>query len=303
MNRAVRRDLDWSSLAPLKISARSVAEGAYLGGHRSRRRGGGIEFGGHRGYVPGDDLRWLDRHALMRHGRLLIREFNMDTDREVHLLLDASASMGYKSAPELPDKLTYASLLAAAIAYVATQRGDPVSLDWLGGQAARAFELKHGKQSFERIADALDLASAGGDLSRDQGAIDDKLTVLAQRAARGSLIVLFSDILDLPAGSLDAYCALSTGGRTLFALQVLDPAEATLSFSDAARFVALEGGYQIETDPALVRERYREARAAHQARWEQALTRVGGHFLGVETSHDAITVVRQLLVLLGELRQ
>ena len=43
--------------------------------HRSVRRGAGVEFGGQRPYVPGDDLRFLDRRSLMRHDRLMVREF------------------------------------------------------------------------------------------------------------------------------------------------------------------------------------------------------------------------------------
>lgn len=71
--RSIERRLDWGELAPLRISARHAADGVYAGGHRSQRRGAGVEFGGHRAYTPGDDLRFIDRHALMRHGRLLVR--------------------------------------------------------------------------------------------------------------------------------------------------------------------------------------------------------------------------------------
>jgi uncharacterized protein (DUF58 family) len=96
VNKRLRRSWDWGKLAPLRITARHVADGVAAGGHRSRRRGAGVEFGGHREYIPGDDLRWLDRHALMRHGKLLIREFETETDRSVWLLVDATPSMGFR---------------------------------------------------------------------------------------------------------------------------------------------------------------------------------------------------------------
>ena len=69
------KQLDWGSLSPLRVKAKTLADGVWTGGHRSKRRGSGVEFGGHRAYVPGDDLRWLDRRALPRHGRLIVREF------------------------------------------------------------------------------------------------------------------------------------------------------------------------------------------------------------------------------------
>jgi uncharacterized protein (DUF58 family) len=134
----LRGALDWGKLVPLRLKARSVADGVYAGGHRSPRRGGGIEFGGHRSYVPGDDLRWLDRHALMRHGRLLVREFETETDRALCLVVDASASMAYRSAKAPGAKLAYAALIAAALARIALAGSDPVALDWLGGESPRA---------------------------------------------------------------------------------------------------------------------------------------------------------------------
>ena len=57
----LRSSIDWGRLAPLRLRARSIADGVYAGAHRSTRRGPGVEFGGHRPYVPGDDLRWIDR--------------------------------------------------------------------------------------------------------------------------------------------------------------------------------------------------------------------------------------------------
>ena len=83
-----RAAIDWSRLAPLRLRARLVAEGAWAGMHQSPRRGAGVEFGGHRAYTPGDDLRFIDRHALMRHGELMIREFETETDRDLRLLVD-----------------------------------------------------------------------------------------------------------------------------------------------------------------------------------------------------------------------
>src|SRR5215472_2955382 len=92
----MQRSLDWGSLAPLRLRSRLVAEGVYAGAHRSARRGAGVEFGGHRAYLPGDDLRWLDRRSLLLHDRLLVRQFEMETDRALRLVVDATASMGYR---------------------------------------------------------------------------------------------------------------------------------------------------------------------------------------------------------------
>jgi len=96
---SVRPALDWGRLGPLSLRARTVADGIHAGLHRSRRAGAGVEFGGHRGYVPGDDLRLLDRRASLRHDRLLVRQLETETNRGLHLLVDATPSMAFASRP------------------------------------------------------------------------------------------------------------------------------------------------------------------------------------------------------------
>src|SRR5262245_26757930 len=130
---ALRSAIDWGKLAPLRLRSRLVAEGVFAGGHRSARRGAGVEFGGHRSYTPGDDLRWLDRRSLLRHDRLLIRQFETETDRALRIVVDATASMGYRGAKAPGAKLAFAALVAAALARIAVGRGDPVGLTFFGG--------------------------------------------------------------------------------------------------------------------------------------------------------------------------
>src|SRR5947209_872607 len=132
----IRRGVDWGSLAPLRLRARAVAEGVYAGMHRSARRGAGVEFGGYREYTPGDDLRWLDRRSLMRHDRLLVREFETETDRALRLVVDASASMAYRGSRAPGAKLAWTALVAAALARISLASGDPVGVAFLGGAAA-----------------------------------------------------------------------------------------------------------------------------------------------------------------------
>ena len=59
----------------LEIGAWARFAGDAPGGHRSKFRGGGIEFSEVREYVAGDDPRWIDWNVSARHGRLYIKEF------------------------------------------------------------------------------------------------------------------------------------------------------------------------------------------------------------------------------------
>src|SRR6516225_8615927 len=147
----IRRALDWGSLAPLRLRARLVAEGVYAGAHRSARRGAGVEFGGHRPYTPGDDLRWLDRRSLLLHDRLLVRQFETETDRALRLVVDATASMGFRGSRAPASKLAWCALVAAALARIAVGSGDPIGLTYFGGNKTRPVPVRGGREAFERI--------------------------------------------------------------------------------------------------------------------------------------------------------
>jgi uncharacterized protein (DUF58 family) len=291
----VRSKLDWGAFAPLRLKARSVADGVYAGSHKSPRKGSGVEFGGHRAYVPGDDLRYIDRHALMRHGELLIREFETETDRDLWLFVDATKSMSYAGPGAPGPKYAFAALLAAALAYIAVRTGDRVGLDFLGGKGARPIPPRSGRDAFERIALALEDVEPDGDLSGDKSAIEQALGQAQRGARRGAIQVVLTDLLDLPAGGLEALTTLTTRGRMLQVIQVLSPAERDFPFEGSVQLRSLEGKSIVETDGALSRQNYLLALAAAQRNAEQQLVPRGGRLLKCATTDAPEELVRRIL--------
>jgi uncharacterized protein (DUF58 family) len=291
----LRSHLDWGAFAPLRLKARSVADGVYAGSHKSPRKGSGVEFGGHRAYVPGDDLRYIDRHALMRHDDLLIRELETETDRDLWLFVDATRSMSY-TGPNAPGpKYGFAALLAAALAYIAVRTGDRVALDFLGGKGARSIPPRAGRDAFERVVLALEDVEPDGDLSADRSEIERALGQAQRSARRGAIQVLFSDLLDLPAGSLEAFSNLTTRGRLLQVIQVLAPAERDFPFEGAVQLRSLEGAKVVETDASQARRNYLAALESAQKSALQQLMPRGGRFLKCATTDAPEQLVRRIL--------
>lgn len=291
----LRSKLDWGAFAPLRLKARSVADGVFAGSHKSPRKGAGVEFGGHRAYVPGDDLRYIDRHALMRHGDLLIREFETETDRDLWLFVDATYSMSYVGPGGPGPKYAFAALIAAALAYIAVRTGDRVALDFLGGNNARPLPPRAGRDAFERVVSALEDAEPAQDLSSQRSMIEQALGQAQRSARRGAVQVLLTDLLDLPEGSLQALSALTTRGRSLQVVQVLSPAERDFPFEGAVLLRSLEGTSSVETDAALSREKYLAALAAARRQAEHELVPRGGRLLSCATSDSAEELVRKIL--------
>lgn len=287
---------DWGAFAPLRLRARTVAEGVYAGMHRSVRKGAGVEFGGQRPYVVGDDLRFIDKRSLLRHDRMMVREFETETDRALWLIVDATASMAFRGRGP-GSKFPFAALLGAALGRVALSSGDPVGVVVLGGSdGGRMVRAGSGREAFDRIVWALSTVEASGDWSRNADDVTRALGPIHERARRGSTIVLFSDFIDLPPTAMAAVGALATRGRRVFGVQVLSPDEIDLPFDEHARFRSLEGDIVVDADPTAVRAHYLKELAALQQRWSDDLVGRGGALLTASTAGDPVAIVRGLLL-------
>jgi len=293
LTESLKERLDWGSLLPLRLQANQVADGVWAGSHKSPRKGAGIEFGGHRDYVAGDDLRWLDRHALMRHGKLMVRQFETETDRTLYLVLDASRSMAFRSKRAASAKLAYSALLAAALSRVALRGGDPVGIDWLARGQNRTLVASAGRDTFDRVITALEATSAED--SPNEAELGRLLARVARRAPRGAIVVFFSDLIDLPANAPEAFSALGARERSVVAVRVLDPVEADFPFDEPVLLRASEANTLVETDGALARQGYLSALEALTVRWQEQLLPQGGRVIRARTSDDPVQIVRDIL--------
>jgi len=211
------------------------------------------------------------------------------------LVVDASASMGFRSARAPAAKLAYAALISAALARIALAGGDPVALDWIGGEQRRPLPAMGGREAFERVISVLESVRPGGDLSMDDIAFERALAPLARYAGRGSLVVLFSDLVDLPTGAIDRFAALGTRGRSIVAVRVLDPSEERFPFEGPLRLRSLEGDVLTETDAEAARVRYLAALERIASSWDARLVSRGGRLVRASTDQDPVEVVRRVL--------
>src|SRR5438034_7144171 len=103
-----------AQLERLALLSRRTFRGRVRGERRSPRRGHSVEFCDYRAYGVGDDLRYVDWNIYGRLDRLHVKLFVDEEDLCLHLLIDASASMGFG----VPSKLEYGTRVAAALGFV-----------------------------------------------------------------------------------------------------------------------------------------------------------------------------------------
>jgi len=90
--------------------------------HRSPDFGFSQEFAEYRAYSQGDDLRHVDWNVFARTDKCFLKRYRGETNTQLLILLDTSASMGYGS--HSVSKLDYSRFVAASLCYMATVQRD-----------------------------------------------------------------------------------------------------------------------------------------------------------------------------------
>ncbi len=242
-----------AGLATLELKARTIVEGLLLGLHRSPFRGSSVEFAEYRQYMPGDDPSTVDWKVYARSDRHYVKKFEHDTNVEVQLLVDTSASMAYRSGTGMT-KLQYAQCLTAALAYLLTGQRDAVGLGLYDDQLRDYVPSAVKAGQLTRLLIALDHATPGAtsDTARALKQIHDRLR-------RRGLIVVCSDLLDDANRVVDGLRLLRARGMEVVVFHVLDDAELTFPFEHAGTFRDVETGEEILTHGPSARRAYLDA--------------------------------------------
>src|SRR4051794_23135292 len=152
-----------SRLKNLSLAARQVVEGYFAGMHRSPHRGFSIEFAEHREYTPGVDPRHIDWRVLGRRDKLYVKQYEEETSLRGHLLLDTSASMGFRSPGAALSKLEYAAFLAASLAYLLAAQNDSVGLVTIAAGVRDRVPPRQGAGQLRHLLETLERAEAVGE--------------------------------------------------------------------------------------------------------------------------------------------
>lgn len=228
--------------------------GGRIGEHRAWRRGTSLEFEDYRDYQPGDDIRYLDWNVWSRLGRYAVKRFAAEEDMTVHLLVDASKSMGFGT----PSKLHLAVRTAASLGYIAWRRMDKVALAAFAGDLGETVAPARRRGGPTEIFTVLSSLGAEG-----KTRFSDSLTRYALRSTRPGLAVVFSDLLD-PAGYKKGLDALRYRRFDILLIHVLCTEDLVPSGRGALRLIDAETGIgrKLRLDRNLA-ERYRVVAGAY----------------------------------------
>ncbi len=260
----------------LELLARTVVDGFINGLHHSPYFGLSVDFAEHRPYLPGDDIRRVDWRVFGRTDRFYVKEFEADTNANFVVLFDVSGSMGYGS-DGVVSKLDYGRYLAACLTYFSRLQRDRVGIvtfadrivDFVPASAKHLDIVLH---TIDRIRPSV------------AGALEAPLLRVTEAIRRRSILVLISDLYEDPDLVLRAVSRLRARGHDVIVFHLLDPAEVSFPFEDAASFEDLETGERMPIVPETLREEYRGQMAAHLAALADRMTRSQVDYALFETS-------------------
>ena len=251
----------------LRLVARTLVDGAVTGLHRQPRAGVGVELAQFRSYQPGDDPRRLDWRALARSDRLYVRESPVERDVTVRLVLDASASMGHGEPPL--DKLRYARMLVAAIAFLALRQGDGVAFHAVGSPGVDLPPLRR-RRALERLLVALEgLAPAG------RWPAWSELAPRLARPRRRELVVMVSDLWEESGEISSALAGLRALRHEVVLLHLLAGDELGFAWQGDLELEDLETGRRVSGNADELRPGYLAGLQEHLQRWERRCAELG----------------------------
>ncbi len=261
-----------AQLGNLHVRARRILDGLYAGHHTNKNRGHSQDFSEHRPYNPGDDLRSLDWKIYGRTDRLVIKQFEEQTNVGAVLALDASGSMGFSSGGRI-SKLEYMKTMAAALAYVIVSQNDAVGIVTKERRLPPSAE----KGQLAHVVNELDGLVPTGEW--DLSSLANDMHSLTRRK---SFLILISDLMMEPDAALSALRALAARKHEMMVLQVLDPTEVNLDLVGEIEFEDTETHARLLTDVDALR-------APYKAWVEQRLAQTAQSFRSAGIDYQMIT--------------
>jgi uncharacterized protein (DUF58 family) len=240
-----------SKVSSLLLRARYVVEGLISGLHTSPYKGFSVEFSEHRQYAPGDEIRHIDWKAFGKFDRYFIKEYEQETNLRCYLLVDASASMEYRS--DGVSKFDYAAYLAAALAYLMLNQQDLVGLVTFADGIRKQLPPRSSPGHLRAVIESLEQTVPLGDTN-----LGRTLHHIASQLKRRGLVIVISDLLDEPADVVQGLRHLRYQEHEVLVFHVLDHDEITFPFTQLTQFEDCEGELRVITDPRAISLDYQQ---------------------------------------------
>jgi len=240
----------------IEMLARSIVEGFISGMHKSPHHGFSVEFAEYREYVPGDPTRHIDWTAYARNDRLVIRQYEQETNLRSTIFVDCSRSLDFKSTSPIT-KFQYACYTAAALIYMQHRQQDASGLVSHDGKIRQIFPPRTSALSVREMLLHLESLKPSGETN-----LSAVYHEMAERLPRRSMVILLTDLFDDPERVAKALRHFRHRRHEVILFHLMDDEELNFPFRGLIDFKDLETGERLEVEAELIRDAVKENVAA-----------------------------------------
>ena len=289
----LQRFLDPATLATissLDLVAKTVVDGFVAGLHRSPDFGFSQEFAEYRAYNEGDDLRHVDWNVYARTGKAFLKRYRGETNTQLLVLLDTSASMGYTS--HKINKLDYARYLAASLVYLANSQRDAAGLIVFDEDVQNYVPPSTRQGQLFRLLNAIEHSEVGThtDFTKPFHHFQAFLK-------RRGIVAVISDFYESPGKIIQTVEPLRYHGNEVVLFHILDPREIDPKFRDPVVLIDLEDKTSMEVSPEYARTEYRQRIDAHVAGLRDKARAAGMEYQLMNTARPLDEGLREYLTI------
>ena len=174
-----------------EVELRALGTRSFVAARRkSQWRGEGREFESLRDYVRGDEMRHISWTATARRGRLVTRQYQMERDQTILIMLDAGRLMTARIESET--KLDSAVHAALALMSAAARAGDNAGLLVFGRRVKAFLPPKRGAEHLDAALEALHAIEP----EMIEPSYARAFEFAAANSRRRSLVVVLTDLVD-----------------------------------------------------------------------------------------------------------
>lgn len=278
-----------ASISGLDLIAKTVVDGFVAGLHRSPDFGFSQEFAEYRAYTEGDDLRHVDWNVFARTDRLFLRRYRGETNSQLLVLLDTSASMAFGS--QQVHKLDYARFVAASLCYLANLQRDAAGLIIFDDDVKNYVAPSTRQGQIFRLLHAIEKAEPGARTDYTKPFVH-----FQNFLHRRGIVVVISDFYEDPETIVRTIEPLRYRGNDVILFHILDPQEIKPKFREPVLLLDMENETNsLEVSPEYARHEYKQKIDAHIANLSSKARGAGLEYFLMDTGRPLDEGLREYL--------
>lgn len=258
----------------------------YSGENVSDYVGKGIVFKDYVIYSQGDDFRSVDWKVFARTDKLFSRRYEEERNLTVHVILDYSSSMGFKTGKL--SKIEYASMIALGFSYMALKNNERFAMATFADKL-EVHKPKRGRKQLMALMESLNENKVVNSSKFEQSMMMYKKLLNTK-----GFVVVISDFLydtEEVARVLKRFKK-----HEVRLIQVLDPVETDLELEGDYKLKDLETNEEMRTYVnSLLRKKYLESMKEHQAKISKSCDEIGAKFFTFSTAEPIFDCFYKIL--------